>query len=132
MQGGFCGLRQDFSRETLAVNAEFWRPGNFIQTIKISSLSSTDCSHSWQAYNFGTSVFQGHFLSFPILILSSSFSLSHSSLSLSLSLTVSLFLSPTHSPIYLSLSLILSSSLSLSLTPPSLSLLLSPLFFLSI
>ena len=38
----------------------------------------TECSHSLQAQNFGTSVFQGLFLSFPILILSSSFSLSAS------------------------------------------------------
>ena len=78
----------------------------------------TECSHSLQAYNYGTSVYQRLFLSFPILILSLSFSLS-------LSLTVSLFLSPTHSPIYLSL--ILSSSLSLSL--PLLSLFLSLRFF---
>ena len=81
---------------------------------------STECSHSLQAYNFGTSFFQGLFLSFPILILSSSFSRS-------LSLTVSLFLSPTHSPIYLSLSYSL--HLSLSNSSFSFSPLLSPFSF---
>ena len=39
----------------------------------------------WKAYNFGTSVFWGLFLSFPILILSSSFSLSLTPPSLSTS-----------------------------------------------
>ena len=41
-------------------------------------------------YNFGTSVFQGLVLSFPVLILSSSFSISLSLLSLSLSISLSL------------------------------------------
>ena len=110
-------------------------------TLHSNFVDSDDLLHKVFTFIVGIqSVFQGLFLSFPILILSSSFSLSFTppSLSLSLSLTVSLFLSPTHSPIYISLSYSphLSLSLSLSLTPPSLSLslspLLSPLFFLSI
>ena len=69
----------------------------------------TECSHSLKVYNFGTSGFQGLFLSFPILILSSSLSLSLTPPSLSLSLIL-YFQSP---------------SFSLPLTPPSISLSLS-------